>query len=84
VLIIEGAGSMQAESSRLKAIKGINPYLYFQLSAFSFELSAKIATGSTPDSRNRSRKNSKIRIVVCGLRGSGLTSRRNYDSDRFN
>jgi hypothetical protein len=41
---------MQAESSRLKAIKGINPYLYFQLSAFSFELSAKIATGSTPDS----------------------------------
>jgi hypothetical protein len=34
---------MQAESSMLKAIKGINPYLYFQLSA-------KIATGSTPDS----------------------------------
>jgi hypothetical protein len=34
------------------------------LSAFSFELSAKIATGSTPDSWNLQRKNPKIRIAV--------------------
>jgi hypothetical protein len=31
MLTIDGAGSMQAESSKLKAKKGINPDLYFQL-----------------------------------------------------
>jgi hypothetical protein len=31
MLIREGAGSMQAEGSKLKAKKGIFPDLYFQL-----------------------------------------------------
>ncbi len=37
MLIRDGAGSMQAESWKLKAKKGIIPYLYFQLSALSFQ-----------------------------------------------
>jgi hypothetical protein len=47
MLIRDGAGSKQAESSKLKAKK--RNYSLFILSAFSFELSAKIVTGSTPD-----------------------------------
>jgi hypothetical protein len=35
---------MQAESSKLKAIKGIIPYLYFQLSALSFQPKLQRAT----------------------------------------
>jgi hypothetical protein len=41
---------LEAQISRQK--KGIIPYY-----TFGFELSAKIAAGSTPDSGNRSRKN---------------------------
>jgi hypothetical protein len=48
MLIREGAKSMHAESSKLKAKKRTIPYLYFEPSAF--ELSAKIAAGSTPAS----------------------------------
>jgi len=45
MLIRNGAESMQAESSKLKAKKEII-LIYF----FSFHLSDKIATDSTPDS----------------------------------
>jgi len=40
----ESAGSMQTESSKLKAKKRITPDLYFQLRTFN-----KIARGGTPD-----------------------------------
>jgi hypothetical protein len=47
MLIRENPGSMQAESSKLKAKKNSSLFI---LSAFSFELSAKNNMGSAPDS----------------------------------
>jgi hypothetical protein len=49
MLIREGAGSMQTESSKLKAQSSRQKKELFLIYTFSFELSAKIATGSTLD-----------------------------------
>ena len=58
MLIREGAGSMQAESSKLKAIKGIIAFLYFQHSALSFQ--PKLRRTEHPINENVQEKIAKL------------------------
>ena len=58
---------LKAQSSRQK--RGL-----FLIFTFSFELSAKIATSSTPDPWNRSKENPKIRIAESSNIGYALTT----------